>query len=654
MENTQSNTKAEKSPLLKWNSLFFRMFILSSLVSLIVIVIFTVITIPRQYKSIIRIMETRAQSIANSIALVCGDAIVSGDNGFVVEHNLEVLRNNTDILYSAFVFENGVTLLHLPNKWKQLDRPDPEWDKASGKAERGRIQHSNLLGHEIFQYVFPVTYGGMTHGSIYLGFSLDYLKKELSTSYKVTFLLSLFCFIVGGAGFYLLARQMTRPIISLSEVTKRIADGELSARVELIPKDEIGELSVSFNKMVDDLQRRTEELGKTNIELERQIELGEKMEEELLQARKLESLAVLAGGVAHDFNNLLTGIVGNVSLLKIYLPRDDKNYARLLSLENAVFQARGLTQQLLTFSKGGLPVKETASIKEIIMASAAFTLSGSNVRYDFSPQENLWNVEADVGQLSQVMNNLLINAWQSMPDGGTIVVKCQNIILNKNDFLLEEGKYIMISVQDQGVGIPPENLQRIFDPYFTTKEKGSGLGLASAYSIIKKHQGHITVTSELGKGTTFTVFLPALEEESAAEKHQDKDVILGTGKLLVMDDDEIVRQVLREMLISLGYQVEFSEDGAVAIELYKRAMESEMPFDLVIMDLTIPGGIGGKEAIKKLAAIDPHVRAIVSSGYSNDPVMANYKEYGFRGVIQKPYSIDELSRVVSVVMKLDN
>jgi len=380
-----------------------------------------------------------------------------------------------------------------------------------------------------------------------------------------------------------------------------------------------------------------------------------RMEEELLRSQKLESVGILAGGIAHDFNNILTAILGNMSLAKMYLVNQketDKAIERLAEAERASVQARELTQQLLTFSKGGMPVKSTGNVGDLLRESAIFASRGSNIRCEFSIPEDLWPVEFDEGQINQVINNLIINADQAMPEGGLVKIRAENINLGMKRILpLKPGAHVKISIEDQGTGIPEDSIQKIFDPYYTTKQKNSGLGLATVYSIIRKHDGYISVESRLGVGATFNIYLPTSQKEAVPhEKRAEEELNIGESRILVMDDEKYIRDLAAEMLSSAGCKVITSIDGAEAIEIYKAAMESGQPFDAVIVDLTVPGGMGGKDAVQRLIEIDPQIKAIVSSGYSNDPVMAEFRKYGFKGVIAKPYQLEELNRVLRRVI----
>jgi PAS domain S-box-containing protein len=374
------------------------------------------------------------------------------------------------------------------------------------------------------------------------------------------------------------------------------------------------------------------------------------MEEDLLKAKKLESIGLLAGGIAHDFNNLLVGMLSNIELAKMKVITDGSAYDRLTEAEQAAYRAKDLTLQILTFAKGGAPVKTTLALGNIVMESVMLSLRGSNVKPDFRIPDDLWPVEADEGQLSQVINNVAMNAEQAMPDGGTITIICENVVLGPSKVTsLTAGKYVKVMIEDRGIGIAREHLSRIFDPYFTTKQKGSGLGLATAYSIIKKHCGMIVVESELGKGSRLQIYLPASEKKVKSPIRNDA-LSRGCGRILIMDDDEIVRESSRRVLEELGYEVVLACDGAEAIDVYQKAKKTGIPFDAVIMDLTVPGGLGGKETIRRMLEIDPGAKVIVSSGYSNDPVLAEYRDHGFKGVVTKPYRIKDLSDTVYSVI----
>ena len=381
----------------------------------------------------------------------------------------------------------------------------------------------------------------------------------------------------------------------------------------------------------------------------RDITVNQKMEEELRQMRNIESIGLLAGGIAHDFNNILTGILGNINIAQIVQDDPEKVATCLNDAETACYRAKELTGQLITFSKGGAPVKKNASLKKLIEESSGFILSGSNVQRELALPDDLWSVDIDPGQINQVINNIIINADQAMPGGGRLWVTAENITVNEDDALpLAAGKYVKVTFRDQGIGIPGTYIEKIFDPYFTTKQAGKGLGLASAFSILKQHNGIITVDSAPGVGTSFSMYLPASlkQQEIEQDTPQQKISSSGSGKILVMDDEDMVRNVTSEMLTTLGYEVETARNGVEAIKLYQQSSEAGKPYDAVILDLTIPGGMGGRETIEKLLAINPEIKAIVSSGYSNDPILSEYQKYGFCEVLVKPMMLGELSEVL--------
>ena len=391
------------------------------------------------------------------------------------------------------------------------------------------------------------------------------------------------------------------------------------------------------------------------VSIKRDVTHAIELEKRLVQAQKMESIGILAGGIAHDFNNLLTIIIGNIELAEDDIKPEVGASECLEEAAKACIQAQTLTRQLITFAKGGAPVKKIGSIGDMVTETTNLTISKSNVKCDFLISHDLWPVEFDEGQMKHAVKNMIDNAVESMPDEGTIHVKAENItIIAKKSLPFLEGKYVKISIRDHGVGIPEEHLLQIFDPYFSTKEmgvqKGMGLGLATTYSIIKRHDGYITVESEVGVGTTFTLLLPAHEKDirelKPIEILEPEKPSIRTGRILLMDDEEGVRKVSKKRLSVLGYESELAKDGAQAIELYKKAMDSGQPFDAVILDLTVEVGMGGKEAIKFLQKINPQVKAIVSSGYSNDPVMTNFRAYGFTGALPKPNTNKELFDVL--------
>jgi len=386
----------------------------------------------------------------------------------------------------------------------------------------------------------------------------------------------------------------------------------------------------------------------------REITERKEHEKELLKIEKLESLGALAGGIAHDFNNILTGIMGNISFAQMFLDDSHKAYKPLAEAEKASVRAGELAYQLLTFARGGEPVKKLVSLSQLVNETVSFVLRGSNVKGCIEIPASIHAIEADEGQMNQVFHNIIINATQAMPEGGTLTVTARNETLtDENPMNLPRGSYVRLSFADQGIGIQEDSLKRIFDPYFTTKSSGKGLGLASAHSIVKRHGGHIGVSSETGKGTIFTIHLPSTSEsylpyQNDSVAHTDADH--SGGSILVMDDEKVIRDMITELLHFLGYTVTTCENGTEAIARYKAADGSGVPFSAVIMDLTIPGGMGGKDAAQQILAIDPKACMIVSSGYSDDPIMSDYRSFGFSGAIAKPYKMAEFGQLLSSIL----
>ncbi|MDD5757662.1 MAG: PAS domain S-box protein [Desulfobulbaceae bacterium] len=382
-----------------------------------------------------------------------------------------------------------------------------------------------------------------------------------------------------------------------------------------------------------------------------------RLEAEQIKTEKLEAIGALAGGIAHDFNNLLQGVFGYLSMARLAIDNKDEALAALEQAEKALGLSIKLTMQLLTFSKGGKPVKNRADIRQVIENSAKFALSGSKCGWHLRMAEDLWQAEVDEGQIGQVIQNIVLNGVQAMDEGGRIEISADNFQAPGRDLPpeLAAGEYIRIMISDNGPGIPSHLLGKIFDPYFTTKAEGSGLGLATSYSIISKHDGLIDVHSETGRGTTFFVYLPAMRGEgrgalSATAACVDEAVTQKSGKILVMDDDQVIRDLAVLMIKALGHEVESAEHGEEAIRRYRLAMEAGKPFDVVVLDLTIRGGMGGFDTVRHLQEIDPKVKAVVSSGYSDGNTLAEYKQLGFAACLHKPYSLAELKGALKTLV----
>jgi PAS domain S-box-containing protein len=394
------------------------------------------------------------------------------------------------------------------------------------------------------------------------------------------------------------------------------------------------------------------------IGLAQDVTERKKWEEERMRGAKLESLGLLAGGLAHDFNNLLTAILGQLSLAKYEVDTAHPLFSRLAEAEQASLRAQDIAQQLLTFSKGGEPVKNVESLENILEENVRLVLAGSKVRPVFRGIQGLWAVNVDLGQICQVLHNLVINARQAMENGGECLVEASNVskeegerLSHSHQLVSSQDQWIRVTVQDQGIGISKENLVKVFDPYFTTKSTGSGLGLATSYSIIRNHGGVLWAESEVGVGSRFSFLLPALSPEKVDPPPIEKEIKIGHGNILIMDDEVQIRKVLGEMVQTCGYSFQAVPDGEQALHMFRQAQSGGEPFSAVILDLTIPGGFGGKEVVKEMLSLDPHLRAIVVSGYSNDPVLANYEDYGFKGRVAKPFNLVDLSIVLDSVIE---
>ncbi|MBP7901282.1 MAG: PAS domain S-box protein [Spirochaetes bacterium] len=444
--------------------------------------------------------------------------------------------------------------------------------------------------------------------------------------------------------------EVTRSVVD-SPVLKVLETGQieaLSGNTILISRYG-NEISIA-DSAAPILDRRSQIIGVVLVF--RDVTEKKILEEEILKKQKLDSLGVLAGGIAHDFNNILTAIMGNINLSRLNDSLDELTVKYLTEAENATKRASHLTQQLLTFAKGGIPIRRTGDIKLLLEESLEFLLRGSNIRYVFEADESLLTVSYDDSQISQVFNNLIINARQAMPGGGVLTTKIENYEA-KNETLadIKDGKYIRISFADQGRGISPENVSRIFDPYFTTKSDGHGLGLATVYSIVRKHEGGIRVISGDSNGTTFMIFLPSSDEpvqKSIITKENSN--VVHEGRVLVLDDDIQVRETASMILKRIGYNVDLIDSCDEAVNMFKSAKETGKEYKFVILDITIPGDHGGLYVLDKIREIDSNSIAIVSSGYSNDPIMADFLSYGFNGIIVKPYTIEMVKSAIESVL----
>jgi len=443
---------------------------------------------------------------------------------------------------------------------------------------------------------------------------------------------------------FVLSRRFAHDYAIIENKDRELAETNRAYRQEIMERVAAEEELKGYRERLEEIVReRTAELREANERLLVEMEERRKAQDELLKRSNIESLGVFAGGIAHDFNNLLTAIMANISLAMMYTRRDDQRAEILAEAEKAALRTKDLTQQLLTFSKGGAPIRKTTSIHDLLMNSADFVLRGSSVRCEYSIPEDLWNADVDIGQFSQVIHNLIVNAREAMPHGGRIELSAENVcILQHNPLTLPGGEYIKIVGGDEGEGIPEENLNRIFDPYFTTKKKGSGLGLAISYSIVKNHGGYITAESAPGRGARFSIYIPASKEPLLeAEKAAPRSGFSGKGRAL---------KITGLLLKHLGFEVEYARSGDEAVEIYRSAPPGVAGFEVVIMDLSVPERLGGLDAHQRILELDGKARVIVSSGYANDPIITHYREHGFSGVLVKPYTFDQLRRLLHEVL----
>ena len=426
-------------------------------------------------------------------------------------------------------------------------------------------------------------------------------------------------------------------------IAQTISTGDLQSAEYTVTQD--GERRLFEARFV------AEEAGRV-VAIVREITSQRRSEENLARIEKLEALGMLAGGIAHDFNNLVAGAFGHVEMAREYIIEDKVTSAVdcLAEAAGTFNRARELTRQLLTFSKGGAPQKKPGNLAAFVRRTVERALAGSNMQPEITEGEQSPSVAFDENQIAQVLDNLVVNARHAMPLGGTLKVSVDVVHVNVGTALpLSIGSYSRISIEDAGVGIPLENMPKLFDPFFTTKSGGTGLGLASSFSIVKRHGGHLDVESELGRGTTCHVYLPHDADTLTEPRNVTSNRPMRQGRILVMDDEDTVRRVTCSLLMRLGYEVVPAADGGEAIEIYRRTITSGNRFAFVILDLTVPGGLGGRETLESIHEMDPNVIAIATTGYSNDPILANPEAYGFRAGLAKPYSRQEFIGLIGRV-----
>lgn len=570
----------------------------------------------------------------------------------------DLIRRTTDNTIESgswnFIVDEQANIIAHPNLTDQIA-------KAGGNLQAGRLGDDKLsamvtavltagsktahvaepAGMDVFLGISRINGPGWFFVTVYPQKLLAKQAASLARSFFAIGIGSLLLELIVMA--IILRRRVAVPIGQTVSATEKISQGEFSVYLDHQREDELGLLAASINRMVDSIKERDALLSRQI----RELQDAQKIQQD---HQRLESIGTLAGGIAHDFNNLLQGIFGYISLAKLTLDQKEKTLALLEQAEEALHMSVNLTTQLLTFSKGGKPIKKLIRLESTIENAVRFALSGSRTNYKLETASDLWPVEADAGQLAQVIQNIVLNADEAMAKSGTVTIAVNNVDIpaKTKAKLPDGGQFVRIDIKDTGAGIPEQNFPRIFDPYFTTKESGSGLGLATSYSIIKNHDGLIEVQSEIGKGSTFTIYLPASKgEEITAEPAARLVTSPKSLKVLLMDDEDIVRNVAKSMLIAIGHEVEEAADGKRAIELFRDARSVGRPFDVVILDLFVKGGMGGEETIAKIREIDPHVRAVVSSGYADIAIMADYHSYGFAAVLNKPYKLDSLQTCLS-------
>jgi signal transduction histidine kinase/CheY-like chemotaxis protein len=592
--------------------------------------------------------EQKGMAFTENLAVNVSDFILAEDYASLQMLVTHTLHGDSDIRY-AFVVDTSHDriLAHtfpggFPTDLKSALKNNKFGCKGGQKGSKMLISEEG----ELLDIYSPIL--GGEAGCVHIGLSLNKVNLEIRSMKMnllgVALILSIFTIIIT----LLYSKKLGHSMDILTDGAENIGEGNLEHRIIINDKSEIGLLANRFNQMAESLQEY--------------VRQRQKDDEALTKLEKLESIGDLAAGIAHDYNNLHTAVLGNIDLAKLTADKESKTYGFLCRSEEALRKAIQLTKQLITFSHGGAPIKRVIKLNEYLASTCPLYLSGSNCKLEIDIPTTLPTISIDSSQMNQVMQNLLQNACEAMPDGGKITISAAEVNIDKQfNKLIQPGKYIKIIVADQGDGVDREIAERIFDPYFSTKErgtkKGQGLGLPICSSIIAKHGGWLTCETNKDGGTNFIFYLKISHEPAAIAPDCAKKELKPTPKsskckMLVMDDEEVVLEVTKQMLTSLGCQVILAKDGQEAVKIFKEAEESGQPFSAVIMDLIVPGGMGGVEAAEELLKINTEARIIAASGYSSDPIMTEYSNYGFSQSLAKPYQLNELKKVLSALITL--
>ncbi|MBF0519870.1 MAG: response regulator [Nitrospirae bacterium] len=630
-------------------------------------VVFVTIIVRGQYKQLMEKSITEGTLLAKLLAYNSRLGVFS-ESETILADAVDAIKRQNDVVYVSIFNSDAKLLASYENHKFHKDISDNhnELDTIIEQLKRDRSPFFTK-GKNIIYFWAPVLsdyvgddymQAGDANKSKLFGFAeicltTKTLKAQVAGLFLRSIIMSVFFLITALWITFVVLRRMIQPVIDLTRCMREFGEiGSIKGGLPVNAQDEIGQLSIAFTKMIDDLHERESE--------------KRKMEEHLINSQKMEAIGTLAGGIAHNFNNVLTVFASKLAVAKNHLPKTHDAYAKLIQAEETIDKAKYLSNQLFTFARGGSPIKEAASLGALIKETVPLIMAGSQLNYELDIAEDLCLVMIDKDQIRQVINNLLSNSKEAVKDNGSITVRAHNAKLTDHSSVSSNGKFIKIDFIDTGTGIGKENISKVFVPFFTTKHNGRGLGLTIAHSIVRKHGGDVIITSEPGKGTHCEVYIPADCELDAAVVTEERKPVKSCGfstseaaegvqtsvypatvqnvkkRVLLLEDNDEIRIWVGLIMRESGYRVSMARDGVEALYLYNEGKLTGQPFDVVIVDLVIEGGMGGKEAMGELLKTDPDVKAIVASGYSDDPVMAEYKRYGFKARVSKPYGMDQL------------